>query len=84
MLERWQFHNAMNAIRHVTLARVANAHVSGRPMASFFGVLAGAAADECLKARLPLPWGWESTIDDEHHAGPPVGGGRAAAVAAGA
>jgi hypothetical protein len=58
-LERYRFHNAMKAAKHVTLARMANGQVSGRPMAYFFGVLSGAVADQCVRAGLPEPRGWE-------------------------
>jgi hypothetical protein len=61
-LERGRFHNAMKAARHATLVRMANGQVGGRPMAYFFGVLAGAAADQCMKAGLPLPRGWEFAV----------------------
>jgi len=49
----------MKAGRHVTLARMTNGQVGGRPMAYFFGVLAGAAADQCVRAGLPVPRGWD-------------------------
>jgi hypothetical protein len=48
----------MKAARHATLARMATGQVGGRPMAYFFGVLAGAAADQCVRAGLPVPRGW--------------------------
>jgi hypothetical protein len=60
-LERGRFHNAMKAAKHVTLTRMASGQVGGRPMAYFFGVLAGAAADQCVRAGLPMPRGWELT-----------------------
>jgi hypothetical protein len=53
-LERYQFHNAMKATRHVTLARMANARwAAGWPMSirrargapSGWATLAGYAAD---------------------------------------
>ena len=34
-------------------------------MAYFFAVLAGAAADQCMKAGLALPRGWELAGTDE-------------------
>ena len=58
-LERWRFHNAMKLARHTTLKRLTAGQVGGRPMAYFFSVLAGAAADECVKAGQSLPHGWE-------------------------
>ena len=64
-LERWRFHNAMKAAKHATLARMANGQVSGRPMAYFFGVLAGAAADQCVRAGLTLPQGCEMKLGSD-------------------
>jgi hypothetical protein len=57
-LERWRLHNAMTAARYATLARVSKGQVGPRPMAYLLAVLAGAAADQCIKAGLPLPGGW--------------------------
>lgn len=70
-LERWRFHNAMKSAKHATLARMANGQVSGRPMAYFFGVLAGAAADQCVRAGLTLPRGWELSLSKEEDAAIP-------------
>jgi hypothetical protein len=56
-LDRHQSHNAMKAARHGTLARMANGQVGGRPTADFFGVKAGAAADQCVRAGLQVPRG---------------------------
>jgi hypothetical protein len=67
-LERWRFHNAMKAARHATTTRAAKGQVGARPMAYFFAVLAGAAADQCMKAGLPLPHGWELAATDEEDA----------------
>jgi hypothetical protein len=64
-LERGRFHNAMKAAKHVTLTRMASGQVGGRPMAYFFGVLAGAAADQCVRAGLPMPRGWELADDPD-------------------
>jgi len=70
-LERWRFHNAMKAAKHATLARMANGQVGGRPMAYFFGVLAGAAADQCVRAGQTLPQGWEMTLGSEEGSATP-------------
>ena len=64
-LERGRFHNAMKAARHATLTRMSAGRVGSRPMAYFFGVLAGAAADQCVTAGLPLPRGWELTNNND-------------------
>ena len=69
-LERWRFHNAMKAAKDATLARKAKGQVGGRPMAYFFGVLAGAAADQCVRAGLTLPRGWEITLGVDGTASP--------------
>jgi hypothetical protein len=64
-LERWRFHNAMKAARHATQARLAKGQIGSRPMAYFFAVLAGAAADQCMKAGLPLPRGWDIAAEED-------------------
>jgi hypothetical protein len=43
---------------------MSNGQVNGRPMAYFFGVMAGAAADQCIKAGLPVPRSWEGVASE--------------------
>lgn len=64
-LPRWAFHNAMKRARRATAERQSQGQIRGSPMAYFFGVLAGAVADECYRRGRPLPRGWELESDPE-------------------